>query len=118
MMPILPRLANSRERRWSLLFLLLSLSASACSNVVEPTNGPPGPTAAAFSRNGPSGTFAAVSSTTLQATVNTAVANLPSVVVKNPAGHGVPNVDVTFIVGDGAGTLTGATQKTDTTGTA
>src|SRR5262245_60223432 len=115
MLPILP---NSRERRCSLLVLLLALSASACSNVVEPRNGPPGPNAAVFSRNGPSGTFAAVSSIALQATVNTAVANLPSVVVKNPAGHGVPNVDVIFTVADGAGTLTGATQKTDTTGTA
>jgi alpha-tubulin suppressor-like RCC1 family protein len=54
----------------------------------------------------------------VQATVNTAVANLPSVVVKNPAGNGIPNVDVIFTASDSVGTLTGATQKTDANGIA
>src|SRR5215468_2866539 len=105
MIPILPRFANSRERRWSLLVLLLSLSASACSNNAEPRIGPPT-------------TIVAVSSSTVQATVNTAVVSLPSVVVKDASGHRIPNVAVTFTGSVGAGTLTGATQTTDVNGTA
>ena len=103
MIPILSRFANSRERRSSLLVLLLSLAASACST--EPRIGPPA-------------AIAAVTSSTLQATVNTAVASLPSVVVKDASGQRVPNVVVTFTAAVGAGTLTGATQTTDVNGTA
>ena len=102
-MPILPRLANSQERRCTLLLLFFSLAASACST--EPRIGPPA-------------TIAAVSSSTVQATVNTAVASLPSVVVKDASGDRVPNVVVTFTASVGAGTLTGATQTTDVNGTA
>jgi alpha-tubulin suppressor-like RCC1 family protein len=104
-MPILPRFANSQERRYWLLFFLLSLSASACSSNTEPRIGPPA-------------TIVAVSSSTVQATVNTAVVSLPSVVVKDAAGQRVPNVVVTFTASASAGTLTGATQTTDANGTA
>jgi Alpha-tubulin suppressor and related RCC1 domain-containing proteins len=104
-MPILPHPANSLGRRRPLLFLVLSLSVSACSHDVEP-------------QIGPAATIVAVSSLTLQATVNTAAAGLPSVVVKDASGHRVPNVTVTFTASADAGILTGTTKTTDANGTA
>ena len=67
---------------------------------------------------GPAATLEAASAATLQATVNTAVATLPSVVVNDASGNPVPDVAVTFTGTSGGGTLTGASQSTNSSGVA
>ena len=52
------------------------------------------------------------------ATIGTAVAARPAVVVRDMTGNGVPGVAVTFAVGSGGGSVTGATTTTDATGVA
>src|SRR5213076_2236641 len=52
------------------------------------------------------------------ATVNSAVATPPAVVVKDANGNPVPGVSVTFAVGLGSGSLTGASQTTNASGIA
>ncbi|HXL07743.1 MAG TPA: Ig-like domain-containing protein, partial [Gemmatimonadales bacterium] len=52
------------------------------------------------------------------ATVNTAVATPPAVIVKDANGNPVQGVSVTFAVGLGSGSITGASQTTDAGGIA
>lgn len=52
------------------------------------------------------------------ATVSTAVGMLPAVVVRDAMGNGVPGVTVTFAVGSGGGSVTGATVPTNASGVA
>ncbi|HEX6788752.1 MAG TPA: hypothetical protein VF091_05865, partial [Gaiellaceae bacterium] len=52
------------------------------------------------------------------ATVNTNVATAPSVLVTDSFGNPVPGVSVTFAVTGGGGSITGASQSTDSTGVA
>ena len=58
------------------------------------------------------------SAVTQSATVNTAVAAPPSVVVRDANGTAVPSVGVTFAVTGGGGSITGATQTTNSSGIA
>ncbi len=62
--------------------------------------------------------ISASSATTQSATVGTAVATPPSVLVVDAVGNPVSGVPVTFAVTAGGGSLNGASQTTDSTGTA
>lgn len=53
-----------------------------------------------------------------QAMVGTAVPTPPAVRITNQSGQGVPNVQVTFDVASGGGSVTGATQTTNADGVA
>jgi adhesin/invasin len=62
--------------------------------------------------------MAAASGATQSATVGTAVTIAPSVIVRDGRGNPVAGITVTFSIGSGAGTITGATAVTGSTGVA
>lgn len=62
--------------------------------------------------------LSAVSAISTTATVGTVVAAAPSVVVKDQRGNPMAGVTVTFAVGTGSGTITGASQVTGASGVA
>lgn len=62
--------------------------------------------------------MAAASGSTQSATVGTAVPIAPSVIVRDGRGNPVAGIAVTFSIGSGAGTVTGATAITGSTGVA
>ena len=63
-------------------------------------------------------TIANAASNNQSAGVGAAVANPPSVKVADANGNGVANVNVTFVVATGGGSVTGAAQTTSESGTA
>jgi adhesin/invasin len=76
---------------------------------------------ASFTATGTPGapaTVVAVAGDAQAATAGSAVGVSPSVRVRDSNGNAVPNVSVTFAIGSGGGSLTGATPTTDATGLA
>lgn len=67
---------------------------------------------------GPATQVAVAAGQAQTATVGTAVGMLPAVVVRDAMGNGVPGVTVTFAVGSGGGSVTGATVTTNASGVA
>ncbi|MGK2934006.1 MAG: Ig-like domain-containing protein [Gemmatimonadaceae bacterium] len=62
--------------------------------------------------------IAAQSTTSMEAIAGTAVSQRPSVLVKDQRGNPMPNLAVTFAAVLGGGTVTGASQTTDASGSA
>src|SRR5207237_2714811 len=98
-----------------------TLGTTAGANSLTATSAAVAGSPVTFTATGTAGTAGSIAvdaGDNQSATVNTAVATPPAVIVKDAHGNPVQGVSVTFAVGLGSGSITGASQTTNASGIA